>query len=62
MNIRKLVERIEAIEAESAKAGAGTAADLCYDLINELIEIDLQMEKTMAKLAPKSVDDDLLNF
>jgi len=62
MNIRKLVERIEAIEAESAKAGAGKAADLCYDLINELIEIDLEMEKKMNKIASKGLEEDFIKF
>ena len=40
MNIRDLVGKIEEIEREST----GKARDMCWDLINELIEIDLEME------------------
>ena len=40
MNIRKLVQRLEKIESKCK----GEAAELCFDLINELIEIDLEME------------------
>jgi len=58
MNIRKLVERIEAIEAESS----GKARDLCWDLINELIEIDLEMERKMNKIASKGLEEDFIKF
>jgi len=37
MRISELVTRLEEIEKESK----GKAKDLCYDLINDLIEIDI---------------------
>ena len=37
MNIRKLVQRLEKIESKCK----GEDKELCFDLINELIEIDL---------------------
>ena len=43
MRISELVTRLEEIEKESK----GKAKDLCYDLINELIEIDIEMNKLM---------------
>tara|TARA_B100001094_G_scaffold275441_1_gene282990 strand:- start:2129 stop:2362 length:234 start_codon:yes stop_codon:yes gene_type:complete len=43
MRISELVTRLEEIEKESK----GKAKDLCYDLINDLIEIDIEMNKLM---------------
>lgn len=43
MRISELVTRIEEIEKETK----GKARDLCYDLINDLIEIDMEMNKLM---------------
>ena len=57
MNIRKLVQRLEKIESKCK----GEAAELCFDLINELIEIDLQMEMKMRKLSSK-VEDDFIQY
>ena len=45
MRISELVTRLEEIEKESK----GKAKDLCYDLINDLIEIDIEMNKLMQK-------------
>ena len=57
MNIRDLVGKIEEIEREST----GKARDMCCDLINELIEIDLEMEKGMKKFNRK-VEEDFVEF
>tara|TARA_Y100001938_G_C7770141_1_gene272821 strand:+ start:52 stop:267 length:216 start_codon:yes stop_codon:yes gene_type:complete len=57
MNIRKLVERLEKIESKCD----GDAAELCFDLINELIEIDLEMEMKMKRLSSK-VEDDFIQY
>ena len=35
--------------------------NLCFDLINELIEIDLEMEMKMRKLSSK-VEDDFIQY
>jgi hypothetical protein len=43
MRISELVTRLEEIEKETN----GKARDLCYDLINDLIEIDIEMNKLM---------------
>ena len=57
MNIRKLVQRLEKIESKCK----GEAEELCFDLINELIEIDLEMEMKMRKLSSK-VEDDFIQY
>tara|TARA_B100000925_G_scaffold185581_1_gene140233 strand:+ start:50 stop:265 length:216 start_codon:yes stop_codon:yes gene_type:complete len=57
MNIRDLVGKIEEIEREST----GKARDMCWDLINELIEIDLEMEKGMKNFNRK-VEKDFVEF
>ena len=57
MNIRKLVEPLEKIESKCD----GDAAELCFDLINELIEIDLEMEMKMKRLSSK-VEDDFIQY
>ena len=57
MNIRKLVQRLEKIESKCK----GEAVELCFDLINELIEIDLEMEMKMRKLSSK-VEDDFIQY
>ena len=51
MNIRKLVQRLEKIESKCK----GEAAELCFDLINELIEMK------MRKLSSK-VEDDFIQY
>jgi len=53
MNIRQLVERLEQIEARCK----GEAQELCYELINDLIEEDLKLEKTFKKFNRKLEDD-----
>ena len=53
MNIRQLVERLEKIEALCKDE----ARDLCYELINDLIEEDLKLEKTFRKFNRKLEDD-----
>tara|TARA_Y100000592_G_scaffold25046_1_gene39349 strand:- start:3576 stop:3794 length:219 start_codon:yes stop_codon:yes gene_type:complete len=58
MNIRKLVERLEEIEASCN----GKARDLCWDLINELIEIDLEMENKVRKVIGRGIEEDFIKF
>ena len=49
MRISELVRRLEEIEAKSK----GEVRDLCYELINDLIEHDMEMAKLMAETAGK---------
>ena len=57
MKITDLVSKLEKIESKCK----GEAAELCFDLINELIEIDLEMEMKMRKLSSK-VEDDFIQY
>ena len=50
MNIRQLVSKLEEIE----RLIDGKAKDLCWDLIEELIEIDMEMENKIKSLTPES--------
>ena len=49
MRISELVRRLEEIEAKSK----GEVRNLCYELINDLIEHDMEMAKLMAETAGK---------
>ena len=57
VNIRELVEKLEKIESRCD----GEAAELCFDLINELIEFDLGMESKMKKVS-KKIEDEFIEY
>tara|TARA_B100001113_G_scaffold65732_1_gene50519 strand:+ start:480 stop:695 length:216 start_codon:yes stop_codon:yes gene_type:complete len=53
MNISKLVQRLEEIENHTS----GEGAELINSLIEELIEIDLRLEKGFKEVLTKHKDD-----
>jgi|TARA_B100000073_G_scaffold233475_1_gene195124 hypothetical protein len=58
MNIRQLVSKLEEIE----KLTDGKAKDLCWDLIEELIEIDMEMENKIKRVVDKNIEEDFIKF
>jgi chemotaxis regulatin CheY-phosphate phosphatase CheZ len=58
MNIRQLVSKLEEIE----RLIDGKAKDLCWDLIEELIEIDMEMENKIKRVVDKNIEEDFIKF
>ena len=40
----------------------GKAKDLCWDLIEELIEIDMEMENKIKRVVDKNIEEDFIKF